>query len=93
MTELNLILQMISGCCLIMATGFTLLAIWRCSNIFIKLVALEVMVNLFICGVGLWAYHIHFPPLLDICIALSLIMFLTTVAYCQLLYKRKLDNV
>jgi multisubunit Na+/H+ antiporter MnhF subunit len=55
----------------------------RFKSIFIKLVALECLVNLFICGVGIWTLHIHFPLLLDICIALSLITFLSTAAYCQ----------
>ncbi|WP_440615543.1 monovalent cation/H+ antiporter complex subunit F [Cysteiniphilum sp. 6C5] len=59
----------------------------RC--VFVKLICLEMLVNLFIGGVGLWALKIDFYLLLDICIALSLIMFLSTVAYCQLLTNKR----
>ncbi|MEM9242489.1 MAG: monovalent cation/H+ antiporter complex subunit F [Pseudomonadota bacterium] len=89
---INNILQVSAILCVLMAVLLTLLAVWRFADILVKLVALEVLVNLFICGVGIWALHIHFSALLDICIALSLIMFLSTVAYLQFLVKRKPDN-
>lgn len=89
MQTLNLIVHVASVALLAMAILFALLTTWRTKELLIKLVALEVLVNLFICGIGIWALYIHFPLLLDICIALSLIMFLSTAAYCQFLMTRR----
>lgn len=89
MQTLNTIMHIITVCCLSLAALLALLTCWRSKPILIKLVALEVLVNLFICGVAVWALQIHFPLLLDICIALSLIMFLSTVAYCQFLTQKE----
>lgn len=87
MHELNTIIQNIAIVILSFSFLLVLLACWRFETVLTKLVALEVLVNLFICAVCIWALHIHFALLLDICIALSLIMFLSTVAYCQFLMR------
>lgn len=88
----NEIFYFLSVGCLSLAFIFSLLACWQSKEVLIKLVSLEVLVNLFICGVGVCALHIDFSLLLDICIALSLTMFLSTVAYCQFLMKRAVKN-
>ncbi len=88
MKVLNDVIQFIAIGFLVLAFLFALLATWRFKKILIKLVALEVMVNLFISAIGIWVLFIHFFYLLDICIALSLIMFLSTAAYCQFLFRR-----
>jgi len=89
MQTLNNIINYLAIGLLLLSFLLTLISSWRFKNIFIKLISLEVLVNVFICGVGVWAVHIDFPVLLDICIALSLIMFLSAVAYCQFLMNRK----
>lgn len=93
MQILNAWIELIAMTLIGLAILFGLLACWRCKSILIKLVALEVLVNLFICCVSIWAARIHFVSLLDICIALSLIMFLGTVAYCQFLMRQGGNDV
>lgn len=88
METLNHIIRYAYISCLTLAFIITLITVSRFKEILIKLVALEVLVNLFICGIGIWTLHIKLSLLLDICIALSLIMFLSTVACCQFLLKR-----
>lgn len=88
----NIIISTAAVIFLVMAATIALWVAYRSENILIKLVALEVMVNLFICGVGIWAVQIRFYFLIDICIALSLIMFLSTIAYCQFLLKQEIKD-
>ncbi|WP_440682546.1 monovalent cation/H+ antiporter complex subunit F [Cysteiniphilum halobium] len=88
MQLLNNILITLSVVFLAIALFVVLASLLKHRCILIKLVCLEMLVNLFICWVGLWALKVDFYLLLDICIALSLVMFLSTVAYCQLLTKR-----
>lgn len=90
---INLILNVTTVVLLSLAVLLTLWTTVRSASIWVKLVALEVLVNIFICGVGIWAVTRDFPALLDICIALSLIMFLSTVAYCQFLSNRSTPDV
>lgn len=90
---LNLVFNVTTLALLSLAVLLTLWTTMRSASIWVKLVALEVLVNIFICGVGIWAVTRHFPVLLDICIALSLIMFLSTVAYCQFLSNRSTTDV
>ena len=59
MQTLNTIMHMITVCCLSLAALLALLTCWRSKPILIKLVALEVLVNLFICGVAVWALQNH----------------------------------
>lgn len=89
MQMINSILYFLTILCLLTAILLALVVVWRSGEILIKLVAVEVLVNLLICGIGVWTLHIHFSVLLDICIALSLIMFLSTVAYLQFLLGRR----
>lgn len=92
MQMLNQLIQSMTVLFLALAFIVTLFCCWRFEKLLIKLVSLEVLVNLFVCGVGFWALHIDFASLLDVCIALSLIMFLSTVAYCQFLMQRGSQN-
>ena len=90
---LNLVFNVTTLALLSLAVLLTLWTTMRSASIWVKLVALEVLDNIFICGVGIWAVILHFPVLLDICIALSLIMFLSTAAYCQFLSNRSTTDV
>jgi multicomponent Na+:H+ antiporter subunit F len=75
---------------LILALIFVLVSIVRFSDILVKLVALEVLVNLLIGAIAIWAWQKQQVILLDVCIALTLVMFLATVAYAQyILVKRR----
>ena len=93
MSELNHLLQILSVVILLFSLFLVLVTLVRYRPILVKLVALEVMVNLFIGAIGLWALHVRQSLMLDICIPLALIMFLATVAYCQFLIKRKHQDV
>lgn len=93
MHEISQVILYVAITCLIAAFAIALFATWRFSHVLIKLVALEVLVNLFIAAVGLWALRLHFSYFLDICIALSLLMFLSTVAYCQFIVRQGSNHV
>lgn len=88
METANQIILYIAILFLILAFLFAMSAALFFKKILLKLVALEVMVNLFISGIGVWILFIHFPFLLDVSIALSLIMFLSTAAYCQFIHDK-----
>ena len=61
----------------------------RFSSILIKLVAIEVLTNLLIAGIALWALIHNQPIFTDICLTLALIMFLGVVAYYQFLFEKE----
>lgn len=89
LNDLNFLLQIMSRSFLILAIILIAIVILRDKDIFVKLLVLEVLVNLFICGVAIYALIISFALLLDICLALSLIAFLSTAAYCQYISKQR----
>jgi multicomponent Na+:H+ antiporter subunit F len=89
LNDINLLLQIISIGFLLLAIVLIAIVIFRDKSIFVKLLVLEVLVNVFICGVAIYALIISFALLLDICIALSLIAFLSTAAYCQYIAKQR----
>lgn len=90
--NLNLILQGAAIFLLVLAVVLLLIALLRSCSVFVKFLVLEVMANIFICGIALYALAISFPVLLDICLALSLIAFLSTAAYCQFIAVRGKTN-
>ena len=79
------IVLMVFGIILCISLVITLLAMLIRANTWVRLVALEVLANLLISLIAVWALLIHADVLLDICLVLALIMFLSTVAYCQYL--------
>lgn len=79
---------LVFGIILVLSLIITLLAMVIRSDNWVRLVSLEVLANLLISLIALWALAIHAETLLDICLALALIMFLSTVAYCQYLSRR-----
>ncbi len=50
-----------------------------------KLVMLEVIANLLLAGICLFAIVTHHYIYLDICLALALVMFISTIAFVQYL--------
>ena len=79
---------LVFGIILGLSVLITLLAMVIRSDNWVRLVSLEVLANLLISLIALWALVIHAETLLDICLALALIMFLSTVAYCQYLSRK-----
>lgn len=92
MKIINETLNILSIIFLIASFLLALISCWRFEDVLTKLVSLEVLANIFICGIGMWAVYTKFSMLLDICIALSLIIFLSTVAYCQFLLNVKVKK-
>jgi len=52
------------------------------------LVILEMLANILLASIAIWAALHQVVVFLDICIALALILFLSNVAYCQFILKR-----
>lgn len=71
------------------AMVLALLSMLREATTLTRLVAIEVVVNTLIGIIALWAMHLKLLFVLDIAIVLALIMFLSTVAYCQYLMGRE----
>lgn len=78
------------------AIGFSLLAFFiilysivRFSSILVKLVVLEMLTNLLMAGIAIWALITRQPIFIDVCLTLALIMFLAVVAYYQFLFKKE----
>ncbi len=79
---------------LILSAGIiTLLSLIKSSSILVKLVATEVITNLIMASIALWALLHNQPIFIDACLALALIMFLGVVAYYQLLLAREDGDV
>jgi len=55
----------------------------------IKLVILEVVANLILAAICIFSVIYQYYIYLDVCIALALLMFLSTVAYVQFLSNRE----
>lgn len=71
-----------------------LLALWslcKTRYFLVRLLILELLVNVFIAAIAIWSLKMQFLHLIDICIALTLMMFLSTVAYCQFFAERQHD--
>lgn len=89
MHSINTILRMSSVVLMLVSVFFTLLTLFRYRKPTIYLISLEVLANLFISGICLWALYLKQVLFLDLCLAISLIMFLSTAAYCQYLIDQK----
>ena len=62
-------------------------------SIYAKLVVVEVLTNLMLAVIALWALYTRQPLFIDVCIALALIMFLGVVAYYQYLSLKETGHV
>ena len=65
----------------------------RFKSILIKLIIIEILTNLLMASIAVWALIYHQPILTDICITLALIMFLGVVAYYQYLLEKEQSHV
>ena len=77
---------------LLIALFIILYSIVRFSSTLFKLVALEVLTNLLMAGIAIWALIKRQPIFIDVCLTLALIMFLAVVAYYQFLLKKGGDD-
>ncbi|MBB72185.1 MAG: cation:proton antiporter [Legionellales bacterium] len=68
---------------LALATLIALASLVKFDSVLLKLVALEVLTNILLAGVALWALVFAKPVFIDLCLTLALIMFLGVVAYFQ----------
>ena len=71
----------------------SLVSIIKFKSFLIKLVILEVLTNLLMACIVLWALIYNRPVLIDACLTLTLIMFLGVVAYYQYLSGKESSNV
>jgi len=92
MSDLNHLLNAISIFFIFLTGLLTIISLIRFSSILIKLVVLEILTNLMIAAICLWALTTRQPIFIDICIPLSLVMFLGVVAFYQFLLNRKSDD-
>lgn len=70
---------------ILLAGIISLVSLVRFPSILIKLVVMEVLTNLLMAIIALWALIFKQPVFIDACLALALIMFLGVVAYYQFL--------
>lgn len=79
---------------LILLTGvISLISLIRFSSILIKLIVIEVLTNLLMAGIALWALMYNQPIFIDICLPLALIMFLGMGSYYQFLLGEETNHV
>lgn len=88
MIEIILTVKYMAIACLLIALMICLYSLIRFRSILVKLVVIEVIINIVTSGLALWSLLNHQAVFLDICVALVLVMFLSTVAYCQFILPR-----
>lgn len=84
MRDAGIIFMMLSGL-------VSVISIMRTSTFLVKLVVIEVITNLLMAGIALWALLNNQPVFIDICLTTALIMFLGMVAYFQFILERSDD--
>ncbi len=92
MSEINTWLVNAAIFFVVLAFIISIASMIKFPSILIKLIVLEVITNLLMAGVALWALVNHQAIFIDICLTLALIMFLGIVAYYQFLAKGSLTN-
>lgn len=85
-SKINIIVEYLELILLAITFILTFASIMRFSSILIKLVCLEVITNLLLAAIAIWADIHHAAVFIDIGLTLSLIMFLGVVAYYRYLY-------
>jgi multicomponent Na+:H+ antiporter subunit F len=85
MTVLNNWIFYSSAFFLALACVIAIVSAFRFSSILEKLVVLEVLTNLLLACIALWALFNRQFRFIDICLTLALMMFLGVVAYYQFL--------
>lgn len=78
-------MKIISILLLTTAFLFNLVILVKEKAIASKLICLEIVSNTTIVAVSLLALYRQQPIMMDVCIAIALVMFLSNVAYCQYL--------
>ena len=78
---------------ILLAGMISLVSLIRFPSILIKLIIIEVLTNLLMASIALWALIYNQPIFIDICLPIALIMFLGMVAYYQFLFGKENDNV
>ncbi len=64
----------------------------RLTSLLNKLLALEILVNLLMAGIALWALISNQPVYIDVCLTMALIMFLAVVAYFKFLMSKEANH-
>ena len=85
---MNILNHILINISIIFLTGALVLALWalmRNKRITVKLVVLEVVSNLILAAICVFSVITGHYLYIDICLALALIMFISTVAYVQYL--------
>lgn len=88
MHEFSLIISYTAVASLLIALFISLFSLIHFRSILAKLVVIEILINIVTSGLALWSLLNHQAVFLDICVALVLVMFLSTVAYCQFILPR-----
>ena len=92
MLIINEIFNLISIALVTIAFLLCLLVILKQKSVFVKIITLEVMGNILLAAIAIWAYWHQSVYFLDICLAIALIMFVSTVAYCQFISTKDKKN-
>lgn len=74
---------------LMLATIIAFISITVAPSILNKLVVLEIISNLLMAGIAVWALLNKAPMFIDICVTLALILFLNSVMYYQYILRRE----
>jgi multicomponent Na+:H+ antiporter subunit F len=67
----------------------TLFSLLYFRPLIIKLICLEVLANILITAMSLWSLLLAQPLIIDISLAIALIMFVSTLAYCRFITSRE----
>lgn len=78
---------------ILIASLVVLFATIKERNFFVKLLCVEVFSNVFIMCIAIIAYIKNMPRILDVAIVVSLLVFLSTIAYCTILEKSEEKDV
>ncbi len=92
MTNFNHWLILLSSGLLILSVVLLISYLLTLKDLLIKLVCIELLVNALLASIALWAIKTGAYLLIDVCLALALVMFLSTIAYCQYYLSQKVKQ-
>lgn len=93
MHNINIIVIYIASGILSSAFLLLLFTMVKQQSVLSKLIVLEVITNLLMAAIALWALETRHIVYIDICLIIALMMFLCNVAYYQYLVPRGSENV
>lgn len=93
MNEINQILMKLSLSTLTISLFIALLSLVKLDTFLKKLVSLEVITNQLLAGIVFLALFTERPVYIDVCLTLSLIMFIVNVTYYHYISKRSKYDV